>query len=193
MVSGDILSSDYEVRKALLRYARGIDRGDEAMALSAFHPDARLHHGLKADVSPVEWVRFVLSRPPIDRIGMGTADPADDVVESQQHHITQQMTEFDGDIAYSEAYFLEFTMLLRAGQRYLTSVGGRYIERYERRAGNWRIIERYAARDWDSVQPVPGRFPGWEKSAQGRRDRTDPSYWSGRAGRIPGEASGTPA
>jgi hypothetical protein len=163
------------------------------MALSAFHPDARLHHGLMTDnVSPAEWVRFVLSRPPIDRIGMGQEEPTNDVVESQQHHITQQMIEFDGDIAYSEAYFLEFTMMLRGGRRYLTSVGGRYVEQYERRAGDWRIIERYAVRDWDSVQSVPGRFPGWEKSAQGRRDRDDPSYWSGRAGKIPGESGGAP-
>jgi hypothetical protein len=40
-------------------------------------------------------------------------------------------------------------------------------------------------RDWDSVAQIETRFPGWEKSPQGTRDRTDPSYWSGQAGLVP--------
>jgi len=34
-----------EIRDALFRYCRGIDRGDAAMMRSAYHADAIEHHG----------------------------------------------------------------------------------------------------------------------------------------------------
>lgn len=176
MEQTDDYAAKAAIHDALLRYARGIDRGDVPMALSAFHPDARLRHGHVGEASPLEWVTFVISRPPIDRIGLDTGSPADDIVESQQHHVTNHHIKVRGNEAYSEAYFLEYTVTLRGTHRYLTSAGGRYVERYERREGDWRIIERDAVRDWDGVQLLLGRFPGWEKSPQGRRDRDDPSY-----------------
>ena len=111
------------------------------------------------------------------------------VVNSGSSSFKYQLIELDDDHAYSETYFLEQTMCLRGGRRYLTAVGGRYAERYERRYGQWRIVERDALRDWDSVTPIETRFPGWEKSPQGTRDRTDPSYWSGRAGLVPPAAA----
>jgi hypothetical protein len=172
------------IRDALLRYCRGLDRRDLAMALSAFHEESHVVHGLFAG-SGHDWVRFVLSAPPVDRIGIGEEDPALDVAESQQHHVTNQLIELQGASAFSEAYFVEYTMSRRGSRRYLSTVGGRYAERYERRQGEWRIAERRAIRDWDSITPIETRFPGWEKSPQGTRDRSDPSYWSGRAGAVP--------
>ncbi|MCG3776547.1 MAG: hypothetical protein JW395_3406 [Nitrospira sp.] len=172
-----------EIRDALQRYARGLDRRDLNMALSAFHVDSVAVHGHFSG-SGHEWVRFVLSQPTVDRIGIGDSDPDLDVVESQQHHLTNQMIEIHGDLAYSETYFLEYTMSIRGGQRFLTSVGGRYVECYAFRSGNWRIAMRYAVRDWDSVAPIISRFPGWEAAPKGTRDRTDPSYWSGSAGDV---------
>ena|GEM_PF-90381 len=184
MSSQSAAADKLEIRDALQRYCRGLDRRDEEMALSAFHPDSMVRHGLFSGTGH-DWVRFVLSAPVIDRIGIGEADPALDVVESQQHHVTNQLVELHGESAYSEAYFLEHTMSRRGDKRYLTSVGGRYAERYERRHGQWRIIERHAVRDWDSVAPIETRAPGWEKSPRGTRDHTDPSYWSGQAGLVP--------
>lgn len=174
------------IRDALQRYCRGLDRRDLEMALSAFHADSHVVHGLLVGTGH-DWVRYVLSAPPIDRIGIGDEDPALDVVESQQHHVTNQLIDVRGDVAFSEAYLLEFTMSRRGSRRFLTSVGGRYVERYERRVGEWRIAERRAVRDWDSISPIEARFPGWEKAPQGARDRSDPSYWPDRAEATPGQ------
>jgi hypothetical protein len=179
------MADKLEIREALERYARGLDRRDLEMALSAFHDISHVEHGHFRG-SGHDWVRFVLSSPPIDRIGIGSADPALDVVESQQHHVTNQLIELHGDMAYSEAYFLQYTLTNRGGQRLLSSVGGRYCEQYERRGGQWRIVERQALRDWDSVTPIITRFPKWEDSPQGARDRTDATYWHGEAGIPPG-------
>ena len=181
---GSEVAAKQEIRDALQRYCRGLDRRDLEMALSAFHTQSHVTHGLFQGTGH-QWVRFVLSAPPIDRIGIGDDDPAFDVAESQQHHVTNQLIEVQGDEAFSEAYFVEYTMSRRGSRRFLTTVGGRYVERYERRCGQWRIAERRAVRDWDSVTPIEARFPGWEKSPQGTRDRSDPSYWDGRAGAAP--------
>jgi len=174
------------IRDALQRYCRSLDRRDLDVGLSAFHADSYVEHGLFKG-SGHDWVRFVLSAPPVDRVGIGDEDPALDVPEAQQHHVTNQLIEIHGDEAFSEAYFLEYTMSRRGPRRYLSSVGGRYVERYERRLGEWRIAERFAVRDWDSITPIETRFPGWEKSPQGTRDRSDPSYWPGRAGAAPSQ------
>jgi len=170
------------IREALQRYARGVDRGDAPLALSAFHPDAVLRHGFLDEVSPREWITWVMSRPPIDRIGIGHFEPAENVVLGQQHHLTNQTIDIQGETAFSECYFVEHTLSRRGEQLYVTTVGGRYVERYECRDGDWRIAERDAVRDWDGVQPIAARFPGWENSAAGRRDEQDLSYWGGRTG-----------
>jgi hypothetical protein len=189
--TGSVVADKQAIREALQRYCRGLDRRDLEMGLSAFHEDSHVEHGFFTG-SGHDWVRFVLSAPPIDRIGIGEGDPLLDVVESQQHHVTNQLIELDGDVAYSEAYFVEYTMSRRREQSYLSTVGGRYAERYERRNGDWRVAQRRAVRDWDSIAPIVARFPGWEKSPQGTRDRTDPSYWSGRAGLVPTQRTDAP-
>ena len=58
---------------------------------------------------------------------------------------------------------------------------GRYVDRFERRAGEWKIAERVVVHDWDLAEPVtlafpPGRF------TEGARGPTDRSYHGRRAG-----------
>jgi hypothetical protein len=55
---------------------------------------------------------------------------------------------------------------------------GRYVDRFERREGVWKIAERLVVRDWDLAEPVtlafaPGRF------TDGARGPADPSYHHG--------------
>ena len=61
--------SRIEIRDALQRYARGLDRRDLELALSAFHDDARVTHGHFSGLGH-DWVRWVFSNPPIDRVGI---------------------------------------------------------------------------------------------------------------------------
>jgi hypothetical protein len=54
--------------------------------------------------------------------------------------------------------------------------GFRYVDRFERRDGAWRVAERWAVREWtrsipaDTVRPKEGVGP------DARRDRDDPVY-----------------
>ena len=49
----------------------------------------------------------------------------------------------------------------------------RYVDRMERRDGEWRIAKRVMVLDWHRVEPVSGVNVSM---AGGRRDRSDPSY-----------------
>jgi hypothetical protein len=53
-------------------------------------------------------------------------------------------------------------------------VGLRYVDDFERRAGEWRIAARVCAFEWSRLDPVPpgGWIPGPE-ATQGRVDGTD--------------------
>ena len=51
---------------------------------------------------------------------------------------------------------------------------GRYIDRWERRDGSWRIIHRRYVHDFDQTGPATGEF-----ETMGKRDRSDPSYFDG--------------
>ena len=166
------------VRSVLLRYARGVDRADLQLVLGAFHADAVADHGAGFSGNAHEaWTKRLGSNPdPMDRVGVGQFDPANDVLISCQHHITNVLVKSHGNRADSEAYFLAYYLTQRGNNQFLASVGGRYVDRFEYRDEEWRIAHRISVHDWDRVEPIAHRFPGGERWVQGRRDRQDPSY-----------------
>lgn len=169
-----------EIRDVLLRYARGVDRADLDLVLSAFHPDAIAHHGAGFQGNAHEaWTkRLGPDADPMDRVGIGTEPVRHDRLVACQHHITNHLVDLDSDgrCARSEAYFLAHYVTDRGGRRYVATVGGRYVDRFERRDGAWRIAERVSVHDWDRVEEIEHSFPGSERWVQGRRDRADASY-----------------
>jgi hypothetical protein len=52
----------------------------------------------------------------------------------------------------------------------------RYVDRMERRNGEWRIADRVVVLDSQRSDPVPGDLAPLENSNVGRRDKEDPSY-----------------
>jgi hypothetical protein len=52
----------------------------------------------------------------------------------------------------------------------------RYVDRMERRNGEWRIAERVVVLDSQRQDPVPTGLAPLENSNVGRRDKDDPSY-----------------
>jgi hypothetical protein len=67
------------------------------------------------------------------------------------------------------------TAITRDAQKY-DDIGARWVDRFERRDGTWRIAER------TSIVEYNRSFPRGEEGAivalfnNGTRDRTDPSY-----------------
>ena len=132
----------YDVAK---QYARGADRHDKELVRGAFWPDATISYG-----TPMGRDEFVDWQ---ERLLAGYA--------AHQHHVTSQVVEFDGDTAHVESYVLYFLVPRdrsqdqagpatpgRALQSEKTWLGsGRFIERWERREGQWRILVREYVED----------------------------------------------
>lgn len=123
------------IRRCLHRYARGVDRFDRDLILSAFHPDALDEHG-----------KFVGTREEFADWALRQHGGAH---LSHQHCLLNHDCEIDGNTAHAETYFM-FVSMNRAGQP-LTIGGGRYVDRLERRAGEWRIAARVCLRDWSQT------------------------------------------
>jgi len=127
------------IRQCLTRYARGVDRFDRDLILSAFHPDAIDEHG-KFVGGPREFVDWALAQHQRAHL-------------THQHCLLNHTCEFDGDIAYTETYFM-FVGMNRKGKP-LVMNGGRYIDRFEKRDGHWRIGYRICLRDWGMMDQIP--------------------------------------
>ena len=143
----------YEV---LARYCRGVDRGDHELVLSAFHPDAVSDHG-----KPVT---------PEQRASGATAAAWDGMM----HLLTNVLIELDGDQAYVECYFLSAAIVPGDGQRATRIRSGRYLDRFERRKGEWRIAHRVLVDEWSRLDPIQDLTP--ERARLGRRDKDDLVY-----------------
>ena len=73
------------------------------------------------------------------------------------HNIGTINIELAGDIAHSEAYVCASGPLIAAaedGSTQSRSIYARYIDRFERRNGEWRIMQRIVVKDWTDVRTV---------------------------------------
>lgn len=163
--------------QCMLRYARGCDRFDRELILSAYHPDAIDDHS-KFVGSPEEFVAWAMKQHTEAHIG-------------HTHNLFNHTCWLDGDVAYTETYFM-FAGMNRKGQPLVLN-GGRYLDRMEKREGEWRIAYRTVVRDWGLMdeRPNPDEQSSYTSTRAyladeirdfmnqcppARRDRTDPSY-----------------
>jgi hypothetical protein len=158
------LSDRQEIADVILRYARGIDRFDLDLVRSCYHPDAYDDHGaVKGSVD-----EFLA--------GAATFLPR---FEATMHFMGNMLIELDGDVARAETYAIAYhRQLLDDGAGRDDAAGIRYVDRFERRAGEWKIAYRVVLMEWRRVDPVPaGRVRGYIPGQEwGRRDGTDAIY-----------------
>ena len=55
------------------------------------------------------------------------------------------------------------------------SFGGRYIDRFERRGGEWKIAHRAVVHEWDKIEHLELAYPP-DRFSEGIRGPEDPSY-----------------
>lgn len=150
-----LLSDKQELLELVMRYCRAVDRCDLDLLLSCFHPDAIDDHGTfkgrPADVFPPILERFRTMAP-------------------MQHLLSNAMFEVEGDVAYGEYYMS--VRIADAGPSSVPDPFGRNLDRYERRAGEWRIIERRVI--IERFEPRAGQ--DMSGLLVGSKDRSDPSY-----------------
>jgi SnoaL-like domain len=149
------------IRQAVLRYCRGVDRADEELLASAYHRDAVDYHG----ATPFE--------------GAAIAPGILELVNRSRaslHQISNQFIQLQGPHrAAAETYFTAWQGMEDEGAERMMVAIGRYVDRFEKRAGEWRIANRVVIVEHVQLLPSDGVFPASQPGI-GRRDRGDPSY-----------------
>ena len=155
------LLAEAEIRDVHLRFCRANDRRDEELTRSCFHPDAviELHKPLTVD-ELVVLGKQVLSAYTVT-----------------WHNTGNQLVEVDGDEAWAEHYTISSHRIAPddEGPERDFIAYGRYVDRMERRDGEWRIARRKMLLDYTRTDPVAPGAPSMGNS-HGARDRSDPSY-----------------
>ncbi|MEZ5736079.1 MAG: nuclear transport factor 2 family protein [Novosphingobium sp.] len=148
------------IRKLNTRYCRGVDRGDADLLASIFWDDADVISGIVNGSGPDfarEIVAFVTSN-----------------LDSCFHSVANEWIEVSGDHGVGEHYII--AQMRAEGADTLT--GGRYVDSYERRGGEWRIKSRTFVADWTSTHPTTFESGGFYEAltTRGCFGRTDPVY-----------------
>ena len=119
---------EFALCKLVHSYCRAVDRGDFATLRELYHHDAVDAHGEISTGSVDEFLKTLeASRPHI---------------RSMQHNVTTVNFVVDGYRAEGEVYTIA-THTFGAGDRDVdVIIGGRYLDKYEKRNEIWKIIER---------------------------------------------------
>ncbi|MFT4768840.1 MAG: hypothetical protein ACI8RN_001979 [Glaciecola sp.] len=165
-------------------YARAIDRMDEALLRSVFHPGSTHNHFYQgpssdpdrssADEDPGDFVRFafqVLS------------------AHTHTHHqLGNHYVELESDTeARSECYFTAYHRMRALGDPLAGDgafetemdffVGGRYLDNFALRDGEWKIVERIGMTDWMRIEaPSSGGTAGIDQDTISKRWPDDRLY-----------------
>lgn len=157
-----------EITDLLHTYCRAVDRGDENLLRSVYHPDASddrgpgIFQGTAQEF--VAWCMGVLHN-----------------VKLTHHLLTNIRIDLRGDTALAESYFLAYHRLDKPTGKEDVVVGGRYLDRLERRPGGptgvWKIAHRKEINDWVRTMPAADIFYIQNPDAHwGHRGKTDLSY-----------------
>ena len=156
------------IRLRLERLARGEDRRDAELIRSCWWPDATYDYGVQNGdfASYLAWVV-----------------PGADAIKDTQHVLGQSYIVIDGaDSARVETHVISYHRVdYGDGQDRDTCIGGRYLDRMERRGGEWRIAERTMLYDWYQDW---GQAADWSQGIMGY-----PFHGPNYTGRVKDDAS----
>ena len=135
-----------EINELLARYVRGLDRLDRDLLRSAYHDDATDDRGF-----------FKGSADEFVDMAIGLIKKFDYC----HHMIGQTLIEIEGNVAFGEVYFHAYHRKTTDTLEQDLIIIGRYIDRYEKRNGVWKIAHRTELVDLDRKVPSNGE---WSKS-----------------------------
>jgi hypothetical protein len=157
-----------DIHELFMRYARSFDRTDYDLVVSVFQPDATHNHDG--------------TDRPVSELLEALKNPRRHAVRSLSHLVGNELIELHGDVAFGESYYLACHRVEHDGRDWDWIVGGRYLDRVERRDGEWRIAHRTMVYDWARVDAVNERPSGLmlaqstDNGVWGQRGPEDFSY-----------------
>lgn len=157
------LSDRQKILDCVNGYARAVDRHDVDLIQAVFHPDGVDEHGVTVQQreSFAEWAN--------DRHSLLT--------RMHTHNVTTHTCTIEGNVAHAETYVL--FGLAHKNETTAMLGSGRYIDRLEKRDGDWRVVLRRVIVDW-TITGDATHFHSQEYQSKGyplgRWDRQDLSY-----------------
>jgi len=151
-----------DIYDTLLRYARACDRRDWEALRHCFHPDFHDEHG-EFTGGVEEFIAWVSRRHATIPFAM--------------HFIGNMLIEFtDDDAAAVETYWVTMRRSTLEGEtgEIDAEIIGRYLDRFERRDGAWKVARRCVVYDSSRMVPATHRPPAI--GLIGNRDFSDPSF-----------------
>jgi hypothetical protein len=156
------LIAKQEIRDLVGRYMRGLDRLDRELLRSVFHDDATTDYGFfqGGPDAFVEMAYHALKEH-----------------KANHHLIGQTNIDIEQDVAFGEIYFQAFHRIVVDNQERDLFISGRYVDRYEKRNGEWKIINRLEVNDWARDDPATDNyFKLQPDSLRGARKPEDAIY-----------------
>lgn len=128
----ELLARD-AIRNCLVRLARGEDRRDAALISSCYWPDSITDYGVfRGDFAAyLAWVV-----------------PGSEAITNTQHVLGQSFIALDGARARAETQVISYHRINMGAQERDSVIGGRYLDEFEQREGEWRIAARTMLYDW---------------------------------------------
>lgn len=171
--TGNALPPHEQIRQVAARYARGVDRLDVATMQSAYWPGAIDDHGVFIGDAMAFCERVVTTHARF---------------EWTMHCILNHWIELaDDTTAHGEIYNVTHCRSIVDGEPVHDTWWGRYLDRYERRGDEWRIIHRVCVHEGTQRSPVTATMPiDAALFQQGSADRGDrfpavrPADWPAR-------------
>jgi ketosteroid isomerase-like protein len=156
---------EFQLRKLVHAYCRAVDRGDIAQLRDLYHPDAVDAHGHFSAGTVDQFLEQLAAGRPY--------------IRSMQHNITTVNFAIAGHATEGEIYTIAVHTLAGSGRDIDLVVGGRYLDKYEKRHDAWKLIERTIVTDWARVNDPSSMdlsHPVTKDTLRGTLDVNDPSY-----------------
>lgn len=150
------------IRDCVARLARGEDRRDAELISGCFWPDAKVDLGVFIG-SFADYLAWVVPGAPTIPVTL--------------HTLGQSVIELRDDVAAIETHVTAYHRIDMGGQERDIVLGGRYLDRMEKRGGQWRIAHRTMLYDWLSDF---GKSADWRQGLLGMPFVTEHSVGTAR-------------
>jgi hypothetical protein len=156
---------EFQLRRLVNSYCRAVDRGDIDLLRAMYHDDAKDDHGTFSTGSADNFLKeLAASRP---------------YIRSMQHNVTTTNFAVDGNLAEGEIYTIATHTFVAGDHDVDVILGGRYLDKYEKRDGTWKFVVRKIVTDWAHVNDpstVDLSHPVTKHTPRGTPDANDPSH-----------------
>jgi hypothetical protein len=167
----DDIAMHLEIGRVLARYCHAVDHGDLEMAINVYWPEAVDHHGGHWNGNGQEYMRQMIGSFAASTRGQPGRTGC-------MHHITTTLIDRIGPHdARVQAYFSAYVPHRADEQDRLALILGRYLDHFQQRDDEWRILERTVVNDFtrdnvgDGIYPVGSwQAGGYQPGAFGSTD-----------------------